>query len=301
MSDDNDNDNGKKLSVNITDQSGLGAWSKPANTLINRLANGFGIVVAKPLGTIAQAKADAKAALIKTESAADVATLEGRAAIRVAHEQVREQKNLEAIVTKAAHGKLDDNATPENIDDDWLGLFVNKAKHVSKEYMQDWWARILEGEAQTPGSFSPKTLEIVSLLSQRDAEMFRDVCSFVVTDSDHTGPLVFDPGVSVYKDNGVDFDVLQHLASLDLVSVTVTGVMSLFEEKGQEVKMEGHGFSLVGKLPEDENRLIVGMVLFTQFGLELSRICEPKIVAEFPSYLIEQYEKMGIHFQLVSY
>lgn len=330
MSDNNDND--KNPLVEISDLAGL---SKPATALVNRLADGFGFVY-KPIGTILQTKADAKAELIKAQTAIDVATLEGRAAIRVAHEQIRGQRNLESIIAKVVRDELDKNAAPEKIDDDWLGQFVNQAKHVSKEDMQSLWVKILAGEINAPGSFSKKTIDVASSLGHSDIMVFGQLCLFAVkrfyramcteysTDNSivfsgvrsmdiENNPLVFNETQQLYQRKGVNFSSLQNMDSLGLLTYTPTGLHVPAEEIPTRWGIAGDGFVIAVDVPAGKN-VPQGRVVFTRAGNELADVAKSVVAStfsafspslkfsvfpEFPAYIMEEYKKVGVNCQLV--
>ncbi len=51
---------------------------------------------------------------------------------------------------------------------------------ISDEQMQALWAKILAGEANGPGRFSKKTVNIVASLDKSDAEAFTTLCGFAI-------------------------------------------------------------------------------------------------------------------------
>ena len=44
--------------------------------------------------------------------------------------------------------------------------------------MQSLWARLLAGEANQPGTFSKRTVELVASLDKSDAQLFTGLCRF---------------------------------------------------------------------------------------------------------------------------
>ena len=72
-----------------------------------------------------------------------------------------------------------DDASPEDMEDDWIRNLLGKCRIVSDQDMQELWARILAGEANEPGSVSRRTVNLVADLDKRDAESFMAVCRFV--------------------------------------------------------------------------------------------------------------------------
>ena len=65
------------------------------------------------------------------------------------------------------------------MEDDWIASLFDKSRVVSDSEMQVLWARILAGEANVPGSYSMKTINILSSIDKTDAKAFAKLCAFV--------------------------------------------------------------------------------------------------------------------------
>ena len=64
---------------------------------------------------------------------------------------------------------------------DWTARFFNNIQDVSSEEMQLFWAKVLAGEVQRPGSTSIQTLSILKNLDQATARLFEKLCSVCVS------------------------------------------------------------------------------------------------------------------------
>ena len=98
------------------------------------------------------ASAEAVAQMIRVKSQIELTEVAAtdlvqRAQFRVAVEQIVEEFNIEAIVTKALN-HLQDDAVPQDMDDDWLRNFIGKCKNVSDEQIQELWARSVGWRSQ---------------------------------------------------------------------------------------------------------------------------------------------------------
>ena len=153
-----------------------GGLTKPATVLVEKISDAVG-GFAKPYQIERVAKAEAKAALIRTEAEIEIEALRLRAFGRFAEEQTRHQLNMESITGKAIL-HLGDDASPEDMENDWLANFFDKCRNVSEEDMQDLWARVLAGEANNPGRFSRKTINILSDMERKYAKLFQDICRY---------------------------------------------------------------------------------------------------------------------------
>ena len=97
-----------------------------------------------------------------------------------------EKRKLEnrAAATKAALDDMDaDPITADaqaEIDDDWLNLFVRISEDKSSEELQLLFGRILSGEIRRPGSFSLRTVQLMSTISKQDAEALSRLLSYAL-------------------------------------------------------------------------------------------------------------------------
>ena len=93
---------------------------------------------------------------------------------------LKEQINREIIVAKAINELKDEPPKKDSsneIDEDWLSMFSRIAEQKSNEDIQLFLSKILAGEIRKPGSFSPQSINILSLLSQYTAQLFQKLCN----------------------------------------------------------------------------------------------------------------------------
>lgn len=109
-----------------------------------------------------------------------------RATARWFSDQTEKQENLEAIVLEAT-GQIehtvgaDEVPTDDEITDDWRRKFTNFAEDISEPEMRTVWARLLAGEFRKPGSFSYRTLRLISEIDAEVADTFRNLSARVIT------------------------------------------------------------------------------------------------------------------------
>jgi hypothetical protein len=154
----------------------LGDLSKPITVFIEKLSNAVGLLY-EPSHIRQKARAEAYAEKIRAAASIEVSEIQQRGLRRLVLEEGRRQENMERIA-EAATGQLGDNAKPEGMDDDWIANFFDKCRNVSDREMPSLWSRLLAGEATRPGSFSKRTIELVSVLDKEDAGSSR---SFVLS------------------------------------------------------------------------------------------------------------------------
>jgi len=224
---------------------------------------------------------------IKAKSEIEITNLHRRAIHRFVEEEAKQQENMEAITGKAIP-LLQDDSDPNRIEDDWVTNFFDKSRIVSDIEMQDLWSAILAGEANTPGTYSKRTVNFLGDLDKRDAELFMTLCSFGWFIDKFT-PLIFDMDAAIYNDNGLNFDKLSHLDSIGLIQLNKIGG---FSKRGLPkiftALYYGQPLTLTMK-NETNNKLSVGKVLPTQTGVELARVCKAPSVEGFIDYVKEKW------------
>ncbi len=197
------------------------------------------------------------------------------------------------------------NSKHEQVEIGWLGNFFDKAKNISDKEMQTVWSKILAGEFNNPGSFSRKTVEILSMLEKADAEWFENLCSFVVKGEIfmNFSPLIFDYQGKIYNDNGISFDALDRMAHMGLITSSgIVDYSAQFPPKDiVRTSLFCYGpkqFSL--SVPAGKKEVPKGKTIFTKSGKELARVCTVKNIPEFPDYFIAEYKKRGFEVQPVN-
>ncbi len=266
----------------------LGSLSKPADTLIKKVSSAIGGVF-EPWQIKRVAKAEAEASLIRAKSEIEITDLHRRAMHRFVEEEAKRQENMEQI-TKKAIPQLYPNSNPANVEDDWVANFFNKARIISDNEMQKLWARVLAGESNEPGSYSKRTVNFLSYLDKRDAELFLSLCRFGWIFGKFT-PLIFDEKTSIYNDKGINFSTLSHLDNIGLIQFSSLGG---FKRQGlpKKLTISYHGQPLTLTMEkESDNKLSIGKVLLTQVGFELSSVCQAQGVEGFVDYVKEKWEK----------
>nr|WP_274519799.1 MULTISPECIES: DUF2806 domain-containing protein [unclassified Halorhodospira] len=239
-----------------------------------------------------RAEAEAEADKIKYLASKELDDLEQRAVDRLVHQEGRKQRNIEEITAQAAES-LDEDADTEELNEDWLAHFFKQCDTVSDVEMQSLWARLLSGEASSPGSYSKRTVDLVASLDKPDAHLFTRFCQFCWMIGDLT-PVIFDVHHQVFKDQGIHFDSLKHLDSLGLISFE-----SISGYKRQGISKYGtvfyFGTPVNIEFPKDENNeLQIGKALLTQAGKELAPICGASKNKSFYDYVVAEWHKNGL-------
>jgi len=269
--------------------------SKPVTVFIEKISNAIEGYF-KPYQIKRVAKATSDAEIIKYQGHIEKDELTRRAIVRFINEEANKQNNMESITEKAIPF-LADSSNPKDMDDDWIMNFFDKCRIVSDEDMQVLWARVLAGEANSPGTYSKRTIISLASLDKADAELFIALCGFTWLIDEDLIPLLYsddlDLDQSIYKKNGIDFKAMLHLSSIGLISFESLGYMQTELKQQIEISYHKTNLRLEFKKPQD-NKLFTGNALLTSIGKELAQVCSPKAIDGFFDYSIKKITEQGI-------
>ncbi len=277
----------------------IGLW-KPAEILIEKFCNAVGILWEPhkiKRASRAQAEADVESerirALWRIETIQTLTEFQKRGSLRRIHEDWIQQENLEKILLWTPQF-LWENANPENLDNDWMRNFSEKAKMTSDEEMQNIWSRILAWEWTRPWSFSKRTVNKVHELEKQDAELFTKLCSFCINKW-NPQPLIFKHDDKIYSDMGIHFSTLKHLDSIWLISFESLAWYR-FTWLSKKISIDYFWKTIFLELSkESENELEIGKVMLTSIWKEIASICSPRLVEWFEKFIIEYWKNIGIN------
>ena len=154
--------------------------------------------------------------------------------------------------------------------------------------MQILWAKILAGEANQPGSYSRKTVNILNDLEKLDALLFQTLCRFSVHLKDPV-PLVFDFDAPIYRDLKINYENLIHLQSLGLIHVTSPASDNRLEIQNQGEFSVTYGDDVFVIQMKGGDSLPLGKALFTEAGKQLYYISKADTVENFYDYVKTQW------------
>lgn len=266
-------------------------WGKAAKTLVEKISDGVG-GICKPSQIVRVAKAEAKAAKIRVESDSEVTDLQRRALLRWVEEEAKKQSNIEGITRKALP-QVKEDSSPQNVQDDWITNFFDKCRIVSDDDMQNLWSSVLAGEANSPGAFSKRTVNLLADLDKADAELFTSLCSFCWVIDNDIVPLILDARGEMYTRRGISFKTLAHLETLGFVrSSRIDGFRCYELPKKVTVTYYGTPQELTFR-EAARNTLGLGGILLTRAGQQLFPVCGSKPLAGFFEYIYDVWARRG--------
>ena len=175
------------------------------------------------------------------------------------------------------------------MDDDWVTNFFDKSRIVSDSDMQELWARVLAGEANSPGTYSKRTVNFLGDLDKRDAELLSALCSFGWFCRQLHPACYSTPKHQSTMTKVINFSTLTHLDSIGLVQFNnISGFIRRHLPRTFIVAYCGQPLTLTMQ-NEKDNDLPIGRVLLTQVGLELASVCQAPGVEGFVDYVKKEW------------
>ncbi len=265
----------------------LGELSKPATVLVERISDAVGGIF-KPYQIVRVAKAEAQADRVRAEGQIEISDLQRRAFHRFLEEEAKKQKNIEDITQKALP-LLNEDSKPNELENDWIANFFDRCRLISDEDMQVLWSKILAGEANAPGAYSKRTVNLLSNLDQYDATLFTQLCRFGL-DIQGLTPLVYDESATIYRKHGIELGTIRHLEAIGLLSYELNGFRGTDLRKTYsffESTRVSYFNRLITLVPdaEEPSDFPIGKVMLTKAGEQLAGICEVEEIEGFLDYL----------------
>ncbi len=268
----------------------LGELSRPATVLIEKISEAIGGIF-RPYQIRRVAQAEAAADKIRAVSQIEITKLQRRALHRFLLEEAKKQSNIESITQKALP-VVEENARPGEVEDDWIVNFFDKCRLISDEEMQVLWSKVLAGEANSPGRYSKRTVNLLASLDKTDAELFKSLCSFGWS-LGNVVPLIYDVLEGIYNNAGITFNSLKHLDEIGLISFdNLVGYRSMQLPQKIVVFYYGSPVEIEFQNPEN-NDLNLGKVLLSKVGQELAPICGSEPCDGFKDYVVKKWGSFG--------
>lgn len=240
------------------------------NNLINRIADATGWIATRSTPT-----REAVNTYIKEIQESDYDPLTKAALISNAKKTIKEYVNQCAVVQNAVQNILP-SAKVEEVDNDWLAQFMDKARLVSNGEIQMIWGRILAEECNHPNSIPKGLLHVLEQMDTKTATDFTNMCSVAVELVNENGPVfcpivVFGEHKNFYDDLGLNYDALIDLAATGLIEhecISPTGVY-IQDKLVQPAVIKYHDQEYA--LPVGVTEVRTGCVVFTRIGEALCR------------------------------
>ena len=167
-----------------------------------------------------------------------------------------------------------ENADVDNMDEDWIENYWDKASRISDEEFKIIWDKIFEHEIQHPKSISKRLLHAVYTMDSDDAKSFVNVaqlCFCEYRTTENMQPLIYiKEAEATYKEFGITTDSLNNLHILGLIEIDYTAGYTYYGK--MDLLFKGRYYFLKGeKIPVGNVKLTKeGQTLFRLINLEIN-------------------------------
>lgn len=202
-----------------------------------------------------------------------------RASVRLTHQEITKQQNIEAVVDNA-YEELEnvENVSSKPVNPDWMFRFFNSVENISDKDMQTIWGHILAGEIKQPDTYSFRTLEKLKNMTQKEAKDFQMVSSLAL----QTGGRKFILGEdSILNKHGVYFS---HILELEECGLMMTQSLSLEIAASAKEPDIIYNSGLLGSIfgKEDQKQTFrMSVYVFTESGSQLIEAIHPEINSQY--------------------
>lgn len=217
------------------------------------------------------------------------------ALISQAKKSIKEYCNQQDILSVATQALMP-TAQPEEIDEDWITQFMDKARLVSDSEFQVLWGNILAEECNVPGSIPKGLLHIMEQMDKDMATVFMAVAAvsvYIEEEKREYSPMIDGESTEEIRQKiGISYDDLLNLQSVGLIETHFSGFGSRVYVTAEVTPVVIHYFDEEYRLPKGRSKFRAGRVVYTKAGQALCRAVKPqKIEGFFKECCIPVWEK----------
>lgn len=216
-----------------------------------------------------------------------------RAGMRLLAEEINKQNNIEEVVQRADKILESEPRILESQDitePDWVDECLDGAGKAYNDNLKDYWAKLLAGEIQKPGTYSKRTIAFMKSLSQKDAERVRNMCQYVMYSKKN------DASILRYDEEIYSFDEIRFLMELRLLDAQSFIVKEYKFKNGNGNLGFYHGdVGFIIKVKKPNYNLPI--YAFTELGMEVLSIVDDTpmnidSLKHFSEYMIKNNKPM---------
>lgn len=233
---------------------------------------------------------------VKEIQASSLPPEEKMLAISLAKKKLKHMKNQVDIARIAVNvaNEGTDFSNKSKVDDEWLERFMDAAKFVSDEQVQNIWGSILASEFESPGNTPPNVIRILSEITPKYARAFQTICSLniriVLLDSKNveigeTEQIVLPENYEYLSSEGINLSSLNELSALGLIQYSPSSDIVVKFPANVYPTLKLFYYDQVAKITKyDDLQFPVGSVVLTDAGKSISKFTERhKILSHFDS------------------
>ena len=196
-----------------------------------------------------------------------------------------------------ARDAVGDDFDASGIDHSWFLKWSGHASEQSDDEMRRIWGQLLSGELEQPGSFSKRTMSILSDMSGAEARSFRHLCGVCIKRRlDGRKPQMIYYPFNIPNELALEPQEADSLRALGLTTLSGSnGVMSAmsirFSDKPTILKIGKCAYSVTS---EHACSIEVASDPLTSYGQELSTLCDIGTYDGFEQYVMGILEKLEV-------
>ena len=169
---------------------------------------------------------------------------------------------------------------------------------IDDEERRTWWARLLAGEIQQPGTFSLRTIAVMNTLSTDEAQLFTRLCDYVWNPGNPVLILPADDS-ELWKPDFDEATIVDTIGLCKFDSLPGFRMSAIDATKSVGMMFNDRAF-LISSPTGESVKLRCGLLLLTDVGKEMYRLTTPvrsqsycdEILAEWrQSYTVHQLSK----------
>jgi hypothetical protein len=214
-----------------------------------------------------------KSIMSEIASRQDIDPIERMAIVHDLKRIVKEFRNKHDIVEMACKD-LHPDAKPEELNDDWMSYYFDKARLVTDEKMRIIWAKLLANEVNEPNSCSKNTIHILSIMNAYDAQEFMKLIPFYFTTNNIVDRQVF----LIYNLEDIQFYQALDINLNCIINNDKLGLISYLSSSGISFECKEVVFyygKRIFNVSSKNGFIDLGCVALTPEGKQLLNICEP--------------------------
>ena len=183
----------------------------------------------------------------------------------------------------------------EKLNSTWQNHWSEGASKVGidDEERRTWWARLLAGEIQHPGTFSLRTIAVMDTLSTEEALLFTKLCGYVwAINDDRELTLILPPEKSTLW--SPDFSQITLLVNCGLVMYLSTGtsLTSDIRQAPSKMRLKFDNYIFTIDLPAQKSaRLRTGALQLTPVGEEIYRLTKPSYLNQYRDEIAAEWRQ----------
>lgn len=180
-----------------------------------------------------------------------------------------------SIVSEARRGKNNAGTMPQQ---DWLDAFEDGASHAYEDEIRTLWARLLDEEITSAGSFSKRSLVTLKGMNGTEARKLRVLCSWSVEIRDQTGrwvpvPLLQSPLECGAGANGIPLSEVSMLEDAGLTTQMPGHAPDVYVPPNSTCVIRVNATQATLRNDSDQLRGYRPTYAFTSIGIELAKLC----------------------------